>query len=447
MISLFNIIWFALGISIAVKIVLEFVDKVILLPKDREKLQKQFERWWKDVKNYNSLKFAVACAAKTNEFLNRQFGQPLISKRVIFKSFVLSNALLIVVLSWVGFVDKEPFGVTPWKNYADSANIIQSVMDGIIYRANVTIFPSAIISNAPPFSETTNLLVNSPINATATPVHVITNLVVVQIGTNTCVVKFNGTAHINLSEIQPLGNGDIYVGYDRFFDANMRTNVATNVFGNVESTMKPYKEMIGNALLVKKYVTEHDTKNDILAYSIFYFLLLFIINGTTFTLSLIGCRIMLREIVLAARVLSTVALVITNLVSLSFATIFLLLIFTLLTIPLLWILAPTMYYLANESIYTFGAFLVGGAITLWLMSGITSKIIVLIALIPSLIAISVGAISAILIKWRTFFHWVVSAILIRLVKNGPIPVILATITVTTGLAALVAKWLHLTAFI
>lgn len=398
------------------------------------------------VKKYNKLSFALACATKANELLDHLFGSPLMSKRVIFRCFFFSNGLLIMALSWVGLVEKEPFGVTPWKNYTESAAAIQSIMDSFINKADVTMFIVANFTNAPSFSAITNSLLTSPVEQNPKPILFVTNTFLVQVGTNTCIVTFNGTAHVSLQEIQSIGRGEIYIGYNRFFESS-KTNGYTNINQTMASALNPYMELKSNALSVKEYVTEHGSQKDIITYSVFYFAFMFLTNAAIFIMSLIGCRVMLREIVLAARTLSTVGLVFTNLVLSLFVSVALLLIFTVLALPLLWMLAPALYYVANESIYTFCTFLVGGAITLWIMSGTAAKIIALLGLIPSLFAVAIGIFSSLAIKWNKTFHWMFSAALNRFVKNGPIPVALIIITLITTVVALVAKWLHLTAFL
>jgi hypothetical protein len=120
---------------------------------------------------------------------------------------------------------------------------------------------------------------------------------------------------------------------------------------------------------------------------------------------------------------------------------------TLLATPLLWLLFPAAYRIAEESFYTFCVFLLGAATTIWIMSGISAKLLALIALLPNVFAAVVGAFSVLAIKWKKAFYLTVSGILIRCVDNSPLTVILGTAVFITGLIALIAKMLHLTAFL
>jgi hypothetical protein len=105
------------------------------------------------------------------------------------------------------------------------------------------------------------------------------------------------------------------------------------------------------------------------------------------------------------------------------------------------------YRIAETSFYTICVYFFGAAITLWIISGISSKIIALIALLPNVFAAVVGLFTVLAIRWKRMFHTLVSGILIRFVENKPSTVICLAIVFVTGVIAAIARYLHLTAFL
>ncbi len=375
MMGLFNLVGIALGLLI---FVIPFIDKVVLRPVHRERLQSTFETWWKEVQNYDHLKLALRCAEWANGLMDGFFGTKLLSKKVIFRCTLFASGVLIITLSWVGLVDGQPFGVTPWKNYSDSIKAAVGVMDSFISEYDVMVYASIDISNAPPFNITTNALIENKIQNM--PLHIVTNELYVTIGTNSCLVTIKRNAKVSISQIAPLGHGDIIMLYDRRFDFDQTTNVSTNLFGNVIGSTNPFIELKNDAIKVKCYVKEHDKTRYIVAYSFAYFILLFAVNIVLFIVSLAFCRITLREIILSKRILSAIALVTIEIVTFIIFAIVLLLFMTLLAMPFLWLLFPLAYYIAEHSLYTFCAYLFAGTMSIWLLSGVSSKVVALIAL-------------------------------------------------------------------
>lgn len=426
-------------------LVIPFIDKVIFRPVHRKRLQLQFENWWKTVEGYDHLKLALRCTQWVSDLLDDFFGAKLLSKKVFIRCAIIANGILIITLSWVGLVDSEPFGITPWKNYSGSIKVAESVMNNMLSNFNVQLYATVDISNAPPFDITTNALIHNKV--AYTPVHIITNEFLLKIGTNTCVAKLSRTAEVTISQIQPFTHGSIFMWYNRNFDAGQTTNVSTNFFGKVITSKNPFDQLENDVIKVKSYIHEHGKTKYIVAYSLAYFLLLFSVNTVLFIGSLVLCRITLREIVISGRLISALALVFTNIVLLFSFAIGLLLFMTLLAVPLLWLFFPTAYFAAKESIYTFVVFLSGAALVVWIMSGISAKLVALIALLPNLFAAIVGGFSVLAIKWKKLFYVTVSGILIRCVDNNPLTVILVTVVFISGLIAFIAKMLHLTSFL
>jgi hypothetical protein len=143
--EMFNLIWLLLGF---VMLLIPFIGNVIFRPVHRKKLQSQFETRWKAVENYGQLQLALRCAQWAGDLLDDFFGKKLLSKKALFRCAIFANSILIITLSWVGLVNAQPFGVTPWKNYSDSIKAGEELMDSYLSAFNVKLYPSMDISNA-----------------------------------------------------------------------------------------------------------------------------------------------------------------------------------------------------------------------------------------------------------------------------------------------------------
>jgi hypothetical protein len=128
----------------------------------------------------------------------------------------------------------------------------------------------------------------------------------------------------------------------------------------------------------------------------------------------------LREIIAAARVFSTITLIIANfaLAGPMWITVFLLemIIFT----PLLWFGIPLVYLLSKVSLYWFLAFALGGGIMGLAFGSPLLKSISLLGFLPCVIALAITAFSGLVLLNRNLFHRCATATLLRFAEKGPL---------------------------
>jgi hypothetical protein len=146
-------------------------------------------------------------------------------------------------------------------------------------------------------------------------------------------------------------------------------------------------------------------------------------------------RLILREIIAAGRVFSTITLLIANfaLVFPVWTVIFLLV--TVLFTPLLWLFIPLVFLLSKLSFYWLFAFVAGGSIAGWAFGSGPVKIITLIGFLPCLFAVVVTALSGIVLVNRDRFHGVASWALRLCAEKGPVKVAAATLALIAAVLA------------
>jgi len=422
---MFNILLIALVIA---GLIIPFIDSVILRDVHKKMLQNKFEAWWRTVEHYDKQRLALACADNVNKFLDYSFGQKLFSKKVLLRCSIISNSILIVTLSGIGLINGDSFGVTPWNNYKQSINVTTSVIDDIFSEGNVNYFRQVNLKSVTPFYKNTNAIVFN-INSNYFEVEVITNVI------------------RSVTRIAPIGHGHLVIDYYRVAKVGGYTNDLTNSSRNATNYTNPIVELANEAKQFKQNVINHNKLGDIITYSILYFLTLFLLNTFLFILSLAFCRMMLREIALSGRLLSITSLVFMNLIIVFSLCCLVLFFFTILAIPLFWFVIPFVYHCSDESLYTLTVFCLSTAFALWLLSGISVKLVALIAFLPSICAGIVGLFSLLAMKWKTAFHFILKSILIRCAEKSPIVVLLGTITFVSGVLVVLAKYLHIMAFL
>jgi hypothetical protein len=150
---------FVLIILTVAGLTIPFLDSVLLRDVHKKILQKKFETWWKSVEHYDKLKLALICAGNVNKFLDYIFGQDLFSKKVLLRCSIISSSILVITLSAIGLINREPFGVTPWKNYKKSINVTVSTINDLFSESNVNYFRQVNLTSVTPFYKNTNAVV------------------------------------------------------------------------------------------------------------------------------------------------------------------------------------------------------------------------------------------------------------------------------------------------
>jgi hypothetical protein len=408
---------------------LTFVEKVVIRDHQKEKLRKQFETWWTVVEHKNKTEVALAVASFADSTLTSLFGKKLFfSRKLWLRGFIVSTCLLTVTLSMIGLFSKDPFWVTPWKNYQQSINIITANIDALFSDQSLDHVRQIDLTPTVPFYK-------SP------------NAVIIQIETN----LFAGVMVTNVvkveSKIEPLGHGHFEIGYYRISGSGTNLNNQTNVTDLKGEVEKGWHQLASGANDIKHFAQRHSSNTDTAIYTLIYFAVLFSINGFLFVISLWASRLILKEIIGAHRLLATASLILTNLTGMFLLSSVILFLFTVFALPILWLFIPFIYHWSDESVYTSLAFCAVSTMGMWLASGLWGKLIALIAFVPSIFTVIVSLFSWLAIKWKKAFHLIVTGILIRCAEKGPFVVIGGSLILVSGLLTLIAHWLHVTAFL
>jgi hypothetical protein len=177
-------------------------------------------------------------------------------------------------------------------------------------------------------------------------------------------------------------------------------------------------------------------------YSIASLFALVTLNSVLFFLSVVFSRLILREIIAAGRVFSTVMLLIANFALLVPAWLIVLLLVTVLFTPFVWGVIPLTFLLSQLSIYWFLAFFTGGTLAAWAFGGAGLKAITLVGFLPCLFGVAVTGISAITLSNKNLFHGALSWFLLRSAEKGPLKVVMALFAVVVGVVALIQTLRH-----
>jgi hypothetical protein len=401
----------------------KFIDNALLRDVHKKMLLQKFEDWWLVVADYDKLQLALILASKTNDFLDFAFGKSLISKKVLWRGFVISSLLLLATLLSLGILKKQPFGVTPWKNYKESIKATVDMAANIGSFTNYTTFKVLDISTIAPE------LNNS------------TNEMLVDVQSNRFLLKVNTNGLVHVDRVFPMGNGELTIGYYREFRVDSWTN-------SISASTNPFVMMHEDMEHLSQLATSFDKPSLIIIYSVVYFAVFFLTNTFLFVISLATCRVMMREIVSSSgRILSMTALVFTNVVIVFCLCCVLLLLFTILAVPFLWLFVPILLVLSGDSIYTLATYLIPACIGLWFVMGASAKIAMLIAFLPSILAGIVGFLTLLAVKFRKQFHYVIAEILIRFVEKEPLAFFITVVAFVTMLLVGIVDHFHFTEFL
>jgi hypothetical protein len=243
-----------------------------------------------------------------------------------------------------------------------------------------------------------------------------------------------------------LGHGHLVVDYGRIFYAGS-TNQTTNGVGKIETAKDLMDKMVGEINQVHNYAGKLNRKSYVVIYSIAYFIVLFAANTILFVLSLAFCRTMLREVESSGKKITTLSLAFTNLVFVVGCSCFLLFFITLAAIPVFWMIIPILYQISAESISTVVVGLIVGCFALLVIIGNSTKIVLFIALLPSVFALFVILFSILAMKWRNAFHFIIVNLFIRCSQKSPFIVLGSIILFVSAGICFAAKIIHILGFL
>jgi hypothetical protein len=422
-----NLFLFFLGLLVLIGV---FCDNVIFLNAQKKLLNQIFEKWWNTVKNYSKVKLALVLATKINEILDSTFGPSHLSNKLVVRCSIISTGLLLITISVLGLTNHQPFGTTPWKSYSESINYLLNTTESLASSSNYTHFRVLNLTQ------------------TAQQVNTSSNMVFVNANSNTMLVTLTTNGTYNVEKIDLIGHGSFSVYYDRLWHGDERSNnQTTNSSGKVVESTNTLESLVNDIKTFHNSIGKYNTKSCLITYSIGFYIVLFTTNIFLFIVSLAFCRTILREVAKSGRVITTFSLVFTNFVFVFSGSAILLLFLTILAIPLFWILIPYLYHISADSIFTVVVFLASAAFALLVTIGGSTKLVIFIALLPSLFAFIVGVFSLLAIKWRNGFHFIVKHLFIRLIEKSPFVVLTGIIVFVTGLIQCAAKFIHFLGFL
>jgi hypothetical protein len=202
------------------------------------------------------------------------------------------------------------------------------------------------------------------------------------------------------------------------------------------------KELVEALESIKQTTKKYDTSAFAAIYSVCFLLILVFLNALLCFFSMVFSRLIMREIILAARPFSTIALLVTNFVLvINVASVFLLLI-TALSTPILWYFLPLIFGLSKQSFSIFILILFSGEIASWIFSSAALKLVTLIAMLPCVLVFGVCVFSGAAMIWRNAFHKCVSAVLLRCAEKGPLTIIVVTSALLASFIAAIGKCIH-----
>ena len=420
-----ELILFFLGLA---SLVVGFCDNVIFLDAQKKQLNQKFDTWWKAVEHYDRVKFALVFAKQVNRILDLTFGAGHFSKKLIVRCFKISSGMLLVTLSVYGLTSSQPFWATPWKAYNESVNCILTTTDDL-----------AASTNYADFTVINFVKIAPQINAS-------TNLVLLNVNSNYVLMTMTTNGVYEVQRLERLGNGGLSVNYRRFFVDEQSTNQTTNSQSTVSSASL-LEDLIKGIKKFHNTIAKYNSKFYMVAYSIGFYIVLFTVNALLFMFSLAFCRTILREVEKSGRIITTFSLVFTNLAFVLFSSCGLLLFLTIFAIPLFWLLIPVLYQISLDSLSTVVLFLISSAFALLLTIGNSAKIVLFIALLPSLFAAFVGLFSLFAIKWRNGFHFIIKHLFIRFAQKNPFAVLIGIIIFVAGLVGCAARFIHFLGFL
>jgi hypothetical protein len=359
-----------------------FFNDVWLRDAQHKKLRQKFEDWWLTVVDLDRLKLALVCTIKLNGILNRIFGENLFSRRAFWRTSIAATGFLIASLALIGFLNHDIFGVKPWENYKKTADAVMTTIPSLQAQYKESAKPS-LVTNALPAGADIDLYRKN------NPGVIITNNNVIMLVTNTAAADFS----LELEK-------------------------------------------------VKQVTMKYNTTSCCAVYSVTFMVILVFLNALLCFFSLVISRLILREMIAAARPFSTLALLVTNLFLVVNVSSVFLLFLTILNTPIVWLFLPVILLILPHSFSVYVLVFFGGELASWIFSSPALKLVALIALLPFIFTLSVSMFSYTAMLWRNLFHKCVSSILLRCAEKGPLTVIVITSALVASLIGGLGKLIH-----
>lgn len=383
---------FVLGFALTLS---QLCDNVFFLDAQKKQLNQHFENWWNKVKFYNKHKLALLFAKKVSVALDSMFGEKLISKRLIFKSSLISTGLLLITLSVLNITKQEAIGVAPWSTYREGVNQIMTVTKSLASPTNFATFPVFNLTLARNLNHSTNQMLFKN-------------------GDNYFLITKNTNEMLQRTDYGDIEHGSFSLNAVKIYkmDSSGTNNTATNMTGSVKATIHQLNTVHDMA---KVYSSE----KYVVLYSVSFYVIMFILNAFLFCLSMIFCKVAIREMAKAGGTISIMSLFFTNAFFVIVISSVLMVILTFIAIPLFWVAYPLLKYAAADSATLVVSFLLISGLCLLIAIGTTTKLVIFTSLIPSLFAGVVGLISGLTMKYRNAFYYITKYILIRLSQKSP----------------------------
>ena len=397
------------------------MEKLIATDVDNKKINAKFNIWWNSVCQLDRTSLSLEFVKKINNFLNSFFGVKYFSWRLFKRSFLIASGLLLVALFAFGVRDKQPFGASPWKAYSGSVEFIMTTTAYLTQSNNYADFRVFDMQEL------------------ARNVNAGTNQAMININSNLLLFTPHTNGAIEIRNMSVLGNGSLDVQYYRFFRYNGETNQTTNSFGKLVTTSNPKDDLIRDIKKLRGVILEHDRFSYKAFYSIVFYIVLFTTNVFLFIGSLAFGRTVLKEIAASGRLITTASLLFTNFFFIGSVGLAVLFILTILAIPLFWLLIPALLLLADESVGVIVSFMYSSAIALMFLLGNSTLIVLGIALLPSIFAMAIGFMSFLLTWNKELFHWLISRIVINILRTNIYVVVGVMVTSVLALIELMRE--------
>src|ERR1035441_6323189 len=386
------VIMFVLGLGAALS---QLCGNVIFLEARKKQLIQDFENWWNKVKYYKKEKIALLLTKKVADLLDSVFGEKIISRKLIWRSTILSIGILLLLLSIFTVTKQQTIGVAPWTVYEDSIQMILKVTDELAARENYATFPVLNVQLANQLKGSTNMAV------------------ITYFGTNCIlVVKTNGI--FQRHDATAFNDSSFGFSVDEAFhvDDGDTNRIGTNVDDAINSQIKDLKKLhaTANSYSAFKYKVY---------YTLAYYVIMFLVTAFSFTASMVFCKIAIREMSRSGGYLSIVSLFFTNGLIVIIASSVLTIFFTFISVPFFWVALPLLKVAAIRSFTLFALSSVLSGVVLLVAIGASTKLMIFTALTPSIFCALVALGSGIAMKWKDAFYKIVKFFLIRLSEKNP----------------------------
>ena len=416
-----NIGLFCFGILLLSLPIARFLD-VWLLGTQRRRVREKFEEWWITVADLNKLTLALVIAKKFSTASDRFFGERLFSSRAFFKGLLVATGLLISSLALIGIVNHKIVGIQPWADYRQTALLINGISSNFV----------ASIQNTNALLRTTQPSVSGTL-AGQTTLSPYSNSVTSQktLGTNQPWITATQSSHFSTTNLS-------------ISQTNLLSLSTNSQPSNPQADLQ--KQIADGMKGLVQITNRFNTPGWTLVYSIAFLSILIISNAILFYLVLTFSRLILREIIAAARLFSTIALLVTNFCFVLFVSTFFLLLLSILGIPLVWYIMPLVYQISQDSFGMLFLIVSAAGVAAWIFVSPVLKIVTLIAMLPSVLTLAVTVITGLAIAARNLLHKLVSAVLLRFAENGFLKITIAFCSLVVAIIAVVTELVHLFKF-